>query len=228
MIKLLALSMLVATSAMAGPFEALERAHNIGAPLESVMTEEAAARWEGMFENGRGFAQITEAQWSVERPQGLARWSHTIGKKHQSGWLAIQTDKTGQINAFYYTEKARPAAANNALMGQGADGATTVYGMASGFTEANPVLAGASGPVIAATKLAATVAIQQNAGLNYCTSASTSLAGAGWGASAWNLALLIHPVAAVVPVAAGIYLHHKTEPLWQCLPPDLLRSAATI
>ena len=202
-------------------FDRLEVAHNSGAPMASVMTPETAARWEGMFEAGRGMARITDAHWSAERPQGLARWSHTIGQKHQSGWLAIQADAAGKINAFYYTEKARPAGANNALMGQGADGATTVYGMASGFAEANPLLAGIPGPAIAAVKLGATFAIQKNAGLNYCTAASTSLAGAGWGASAWNLALLIHPAAAIVPVAAGIYLHNTSEPLWQCLPDDL-------
>lgn len=60
------------------------------------------------------------------------------------------------------------------------------------------------------------------AGLNYCTAASTSLAGAGWGAGAWNLALLVHHAAAIIPVAAGVYLHRTTEPLWQCLPEDLI------
>jgi hypothetical protein len=38
--------------------------------------------------------------------------------------------------------------------------------------------------------------------------------------------MLIHPAAAVAAAVAGIYLHHATEPLWQCLPDDLLRSAA--
>lgn len=208
--------------AYASPFEDLEHAHNTGAPLTSVMTPETAARWEGMFQAGRGTARITNAHWSSERPQGLARWSHEIGTKHQSGWLAIQTDAADKINAFYYTEKPRPQGANNALMGQGADGATTVAGMASGFAEGNPLLAGMSGPAIAAVKIGSTLAIQKNAGLNYCTAASTSLAGAGWGAGAWNLALLVHHAAAIVPVAAGIYLHHTTEPLWRCLPADLV------
>lgn len=209
------------SNAYAGPFEDLEHAHNTGAPLTSVMTPETAKRWEGMFRNGRGFAQITDAHWSAERPQGLARWSHEIGAKHQSGWLAIQTDDSGKIDAFYYTEKRRPVV-NNAVAGQSADAATTIYGMASGFGDVNPIVESLDAPVIAAVKIASTLAIQKYAGLSYCTAASTSMAGAGWGVSGWNLALLIHPAAAIVPVAAGVYLHHTTEPLWQCLPEDLL------
>ncbi|NJO55302.1 MAG: hypothetical protein HC834_01925 [Rhodospirillales bacterium] len=161
----------------AGPFEDLERAHNMGAPLASVMTESEAARWEGMFRDGRGVARITGARWSAERPQGLAHWSHEIGTKRQSGWLAIQTDAAGKINGFYYTEKPRPRV-NNAIAGQSADSATTVVGMASGFVESNPVFAGAPGIAIAAVKVGSTLAIQEYAGLNYCTATSTSLAGA--------------------------------------------------
>lgn len=218
----LLIGLLITTAPMAGPFEDLEHAHNTDAPMNTIMTAESAKRWERIFEAGRGTARITNAKWSAERPQGLAYWGWSRGAERQTGWLAIQTDAAGKINAFYYTEKPRPTRANNALMGQGADGATTVYGMANGFTEANPIFAGASGPAIAAVKLGTTLAIQEHAGLNYCTAASTSLAGAGWGASAWNLALLIHPAAAVAAAVAGIYLHNTTEPLWQCLPGDLL------
>ncbi len=209
------------SNAYAGPFEDLERTHNTGAPLTDVMTHESAERWEGMFKAGRGTARITDARWSAKRPQGLARWSHEIDAKRQSGWLAIQTNAEGKINAFYYTEKRRPAV-NNAVAGQSVDGATTIYGMASGFTEGNPLLAGMSGPAIAVVKIGSTLAVQEYAGLNYCTASSTSLAGAGWGAGAWNLALLVHPAAAIIPVAAGVYLHRTTEPLWQCLPEDLI------
>lgn len=224
MIDRLAIAALLAVPSLvvADPFLALETAHNLNRPMDSVMTPQAAARWESMFTEGRGIATIHNAKCSTINPNVcIADWGWHRRGETQKGQLVIAL-KDDEINAFYYTEKPRPHGANNALMGQGADGATTVAGMASGFTEANPVLAGASGPVIAATKLAATVAIQKNAGLNYCTAASTSLAGAGWGASAWNLALLVHPAAAIVPVAAGIYLHHKTEPLWQCLPKDLV------
>jgi hypothetical protein len=71
-----------------------------------------------------------------------------------------------------------PHKVNNAIAGQSVDSVTTVYGLANGFVESNPILSGASGPAIAAVKLGATFAIQKNAGLNYCTAASTSLAGA--------------------------------------------------
>ncbi|NJL70614.1 MAG: hypothetical protein HC888_02840 [Candidatus Competibacteraceae bacterium] len=176
MIRFAAL-MLVALPVCAGPFEDLVRAHNTGAPLASVMTESEAARWEGMFKDGRGAARITNAKWSAERPHGLARWEHTIGTKRQSGWLAIQTNESGRINAFYYTEKPIPRSrGNNAVAGQSADSATTVVGMASGFAEGNPLIAGMSGLAIAAVKIGSTLALQEYAGLNYCTAASTSLA----------------------------------------------------
>jgi hypothetical protein len=213
--------------ALAGPFEDLERAHNSGAPMSSIMTSDAARRWERTFKRGRGTARLVNSQWSAKRPQGLTWWDWSRGDETQSGWLAIQTNEVGKIDAFYYTEKPRPRhKVNNAIAGQSVDSVTTVYGLANGFVESNPILSGASGPAIAAVKLGTTLAIQEYAGLDNCTSASTALAGAGWGAGAWNLGLLVHPAVALIPVAAGIYAHRKAEPLWDCLPNDIRLSGS--
>lgn len=87
-----------------------------------------------------------------------------------------------------------------------ADGATTIYALAEGFDEANPVFSGLSGPEIFAVKLALT----QGAKLlpePVCTPTLVSLTIAGYSAAAWNVFAIVGTAAASLPfsIAAALY-----------------------
>lgn len=200
--------------AYAGPFQDLEHAHNTGAPMTTILDAKQAVRWENMFTEGRGTAIITPIKQKGN--VGLARWDWHRGDEAQHGWLAIEINPQEKIKFFYYTERA-PKRFNNALSGQLADGTVTTIGLNMGFSEANPLFGGMSGLAIGAVKASGTLALQHFADLRTCIGVSPGLAGAGWGASAWGAAALIHPIAALVPIGAGIYAHNKVDPLWECL-----------
>ena len=216
--KYLATLFLLTSTTLAGPFEDLARVHNSGLSLTTVMTEKEAARWEGMFTEGRGTAIITPM--AQKDNVGIARWNWHRGDETQRGWLAIETNPQEKIKFFYYTERA-PKRFNNALSGQLADGTVTTIGLNMGFSEANPLFGGMPGLAIGAVKAGGTLALQHFADLRTCTGVSPGLAGTGWGASAWGVAVLIHPVAALLPIGAGIYANYKIDSLWECLPGNL-------
>jgi hypothetical protein len=208
----------------ANPFLALETAHNIDNPMTEAMTERAAARWEPMFEAGRGVGAFTNIRMSQTDPSiGVADWGWHLDGKVQNGQLIVQT-VGGKIDIFYYTEK--PAKRRNTAMeGQAADSASTALGLSMGAVEGNPLLAGMSGPAIAAVKLGVGYAVQKYAPIDSCVGYSSVAGPLGYGAAVWNGALLLGagPAGAIPALAATAAAHFLGEdPIWQCVPKDLL------
>jgi hypothetical protein len=220
------LSLLLLPSLLsANPFLSLETAHNLGKPMTEAMTERAAARWEPMFAAGRGVGTFTNIRMSQIDPSiGVADWGWHLDGKVQNGQLIVQT-VGGKIDIFYYTEK--PAKRRNTAMeGQAADSASTALGLSMGAVEGNPLLAGMSGPAIAAVKLGVGYAVQNHAPLDSCAGYSFVAGPLGYGAAAWNGALLLgYGAAAATPVATiAMLIAHLfgEDPIWQCIPKDLL------
>jgi hypothetical protein len=202
----------------------LENAHNLGLPMTEAMTERAAARWEPMFAAGRGVGTFSNVRMSQIDPSiGVADWGWHLDGKVQNGQLIVQTSD-GKIDIFYYTEK--PAKRRNTAMeGQAADSASTALGLSMGAVEGNPLLAGMSGPAIAAVKLGVGYAVQKYAPIDSCVGYSSVAGPLGYGAAAWNGALLLGagPAGAIPALAAIAAAHFLGEdPIWQCIPKDLL------
>lgn len=83
------------------------------------------------------------------------------------------------------------------------DGVTTWYAFSQGFSEANPLLAGMTGPEIIAAKLLATQLVKLTPEA-FCVPATQSLTVTGFGAGVWNLALVAGSGWAAIPVIAVI------------------------
>ena len=81
------------------------------------------------------------------------------------------------------------------------DGATTWYAFANGFSEANPLLAGMTGPEIIAAKLLVTQAVKLTPDA-FCVPATQSLTVTGFGAGIWNLAVVANGWWVAIPVIA--------------------------
>lgn len=81
------------------------------------------------------------------------------------------------------------------------DGATTWYAFSQGFSEANPVLSGLSGPEIIVAKFAITQAVKLTPEV-FCVPATQSLTVTGVGAGIWNLAVIASSWWAAIPVIA--------------------------
>jgi hypothetical protein len=81
-----------------------------------------------------------------------------------------------------------------ALTGQIADVASTAVGLAAGFAEGNPVMAGAAGSpgglVVMLAMKVGLASYADNGPLQECVDVKRVAAGFGWGAAAWNLGLL--------------------------------------
>lgn len=216
---LFASGLILATAiALASPFETVLEAHNNGEPIASVMAPAPAAKWERMFAEGRGTGAFSDIRWHGN--EGVARWDWTRGDESQSGWLALMTDDT-RIRNWYYTE--RGPNLNHAIVGQAADGASTIVGMSTGFAEANPLFSGLSGPVIAASKIGVTAAVQEFAPLDQCIGFSRVAGPVGWGAAIWNVGAIagLGPIGVVPAVLVAGASSQMDEPLWDCMPSEL-------
>lgn len=107
----------------------------------------------------------------------------------------------------YHLERSPTEGVDLALTGQMADIGTTAAGMAAGFAEANPVIAGA-GPVGLAAIIGLKMWASQSMNdlpLLSCIGEKQSVSQIGWSLSAWNLgALLIHPAAGLAMAAIAM------------------------
>jgi hypothetical protein len=79
-----------------------------------------------------------------------------------------------------------------------ADGATTWVALSKSYTEANPVLAGLSGPEIIAVKLAVTQAAKLTPE-PWCSALLYHLTWQGYGAALWNAGVMLGSGPAVRP-----------------------------
>lgn len=86
-----------------------------------------------------------------------------------------------------------------------ADSSTTAVALSSGFSEANPVFAGASWPVIAAVKLGATQVVKQTPP-DICRPGLLGLTVGGYSLALWNIGVIAGSGPAAVPVALGLAL----------------------
>lgn len=85
-----------------------------------------------------------------------------------------------------------------------ADGATTMYGLSQGYTEANPVLSGLSGPEILAVKLAA-VQVAKLTPAEFCEPILYWATVQGLGLALWNFGVFVGSGPAAIPVVVGLW-----------------------
>ena len=211
----------------ADTFDEIEKAHNTGAPMATVLAAQAAGRWEGGFEDSRGHASITQAHWSeVEPGVGIARWYLVKGDVREYGWLIVE--QTDQGAKWWFTKRG-PTKINAAVAGQGADSASTAAALSRGFVEGNPLLAPLGAGGIVALKMGLTIGMQQFASTGACVDYSTAAGPIGAGAAAWNIGVMAGagPVAIIPGLAATVLASRYAEPaVWRCLPNDLRTAAA--
>lgn len=134
--------------------------------------------------------------------------------------------------AIFYLEGERIVYLENAIAtgeewdlataGQLADVATTAAGVAAGLTEANPIVGSVIGsPVgwLAFIGLKLGIAnVANGAAVEDCIAAKQAAAGLGWGASAWNVGVMLaNPVVgAVAAIAAGYFTYDRPAALKAC------------
>ena len=95
--------------------------------------------------------------------------------------------------------------------GQLSDSATTAVALNSGFAEGNPLLSGASWPVIAGVKVALTQAVKLTPPA-ICEPGLMGFAVFGYGAALWNLGVLAGSGPAALPFAVGLAIWQG--PVW--------------
>jgi hypothetical protein len=97
------------------------------------------------------------------------------------------------------------AACATADRAQLADGATTWVALSKGYSEANPVLGGLSGPEIIAVKLAATQAAKLTPE-PWCSALLYHLTWQGYGLALWNAGVMLGSGPAALPLVAGLWV----------------------
>jgi len=106
---------------------------------------------------------------------------------------------------------------------QFADGATTWVALSKGYTEANPVLSGLSGPEIVAVKLVATQAAKLTPE-PWCSALLYHLTWQGFGLALWNPGVMLGSGPAALPVIAALWVWRheawKEDALKTCSPRD--------
>lgn len=86
-----------------------------------------------------------------------------------------------------------------------ADGATTWVALSSGFSEANPLLSGLSGPAILAVKIGVTQAVKQTPA-EICEPGLLGLTVSGYSLALWNIGVMAGSGPAAIPVALALAL----------------------
>jgi len=117
-----------------------------------------------------------------------------------SGPYRIQFDKNSLIQSveslcYDIPYEEAIAGVDPALLGQGADVASTGISLSQGLVEGNPVGGALGFPVFSLLKIGMTQHAS-NLSLRECKKSKTMLAATGWGASGWNICSLVGGVAA--------------------------------
>lgn len=132
------------------------------------------------------------------------------GKPQTDEGLAVFYTKDDKV---YYVEQVAVDGTDMALLGQAADLASTAVFLTQGFVEANPL-----GPLIVPLKIwALTESLE--APMLECIAWRQGLSSFGWGAAAWNIALVagLNPVAGVVAaVVTGMSTGDREPAVRQC------------
>ena len=148
--------------------------------------EDAFFGYHRMFRETRG----REVQFHDVRVNGrkVTAWVYVKGRVECGGPIDIEMTHSGYIRKFMFDCLADPDAIkrkNAAVSGQMADITTTGIGLASGFAEANPLLAGIGFPATVALKLGVD-AYAETLPEPDCHAVKNGLDATGWGFAGWN------------------------------------------